>query len=401
MRVLAYHASRDLVPLYSVYALLFADHGLSAGEISSLLVLWSLTSFACEVPSGAWADTIDRRRLLVLSSVVLAAAFASWTLRPTYAGFALGFVLWGVSSALESGTFESLLYDELRLRGRTPAYPRLIGRARALALVAVLVADGLAVPLLHVGGYGLLGLASVVAALLHGVLAATLPVRPEARRPTHTDEPRGGRYLAMLGTGLRESARVPAVRRALLVASVLVGLTAYDEYFPLVARDHGVPTASVPVLIAVTTLAQAVGTALAGRTPMSGRALGLTVAAGAVLVSLGAAGGPAIPAAYAGFVPIALGYGLLNNAMIVAETRLQDRISGPARATVTSVLGVGEEATALVVYASVGLGSTLVPVTVAVALVGVPVAAGALVAAAAYRTRGVRAGISATGERRL
>jgi hypothetical protein len=38
-RVLAYYASRDLVPLYSVYSLLFRDHGLSVPQVSSLLII--------------------------------------------------------------------------------------------------------------------------------------------------------------------------------------------------------------------------------------------------------------------------------------------------------------------------------------------------------------------------
>lgn len=163
------------------------------------------------------------------------------------------------------------------------------------------------------------------------------------------------------------------MRRALLVASVLVGMTAYDEFFPLVADAHGVAATTVPVLVSLTTLAQAVGTALAGRTAgMSPRTLAVVVAGGAALISLGALVHP-----FVGFVAIALGYGLLNNAMIVAETRLQDRIQGPARATVTSVLGVGEETVALLTYAFVGLGSGVIGVPVAVALVGLPVVAGA------------------------
>ena len=64
----AYHASRDLVPLYAVYSLLFVDHGVSTSHLSLLLILWSATSFVFEVPSGAWADTFDRRRLLVVSA---------------------------------------------------------------------------------------------------------------------------------------------------------------------------------------------------------------------------------------------------------------------------------------------------------------------------------------------
>ena len=49
-RAVAYFAVRDLIPLCAVYALLFSDNGLSTAEISSLLVIWSVTAFVLEVP---------------------------------------------------------------------------------------------------------------------------------------------------------------------------------------------------------------------------------------------------------------------------------------------------------------------------------------------------------------
>ena len=373
--MLAYHASRDLVPLYSVYALLFADHGVGASELSLLFVIWSVTSFALEVPSGAWADTVDRRVLLVLSALVYAAAFGTWMVWPSFAGYAAGFVLWGLSSALMSGTFESLLYDELAHRGARAAYPTVLGWARSTAMVANLAASGLAVLLLHAGGYALMGWASVGIALAQAGLAATLPVSREARRPDggggalEEAEESASRYLSMLRAGLTESRHHPRVRRVLLLAGTMVGLTAYDEYFPLVARGHDVPTATVPVLVAITVLGQVVGTALAGPAARLSRGwVALAVATGGVLVSAGALLTP-----YAGFGAIGLGYGLLNNAMLVGEARLQDAITGPARATVTSVLGVLEELVALAVYAAFALGSRWLGFPDLVALLGIPV----------------------------
>lgn len=121
----------ELIPLYALYALLFADHGLSTGQISSLFALWSATSFLLEVPSGAWADTVSRRGLLVLSGALLTAGFALWTAAPSFAGFAAGFVLWGTSGALASGTFEALLYDDLAARDESSTYPRILGYTRA------------------------------------------------------------------------------------------------------------------------------------------------------------------------------------------------------------------------------------------------------------------------------
>jgi hypothetical protein len=373
-RLLLYHASRDLVPLYAVYSLLFADHGISASHISLLLIIWSATSFVFEVPSGAWADAFDRRHLLVASAFVYAAGFATWMVWPTFPGFALGFVLWGLSGSLMSGTFESLIYDELLERGAAEAYPSLIGWAHSTAMLANLGATVVAAPLLATGGYPLVGWASVAICGGQAVLAATLPVSDRARRPAH-DSPLAetervtSRYVAMLRAGLAESRHQPDVRRVLLLAAAMVGLTAYDEYFPLVARAHGVTTAEIPLLVAITVAGQAIGTALVGRTArLPARAVGGLLAVGAASVSVGALVTP-----YVGFVAIGVGYGLLNNAMLVGETRLQDAITGPARATVTSVLGFLEEVVALLVYATFALGSHVLGFPALVALLAVPV----------------------------
>jgi MFS family permease len=373
-RVLAYHASRDLVPLYSVYALLFADHGVDSGQISLLFIIWALTSFLCEVPSGAWADTFDRRRLLVLSAAIYAVGFSAWMVWQTFSGFAVGFMCWGLSSALMSGTFESLVYDELVERGARGRYAGLIGWAQSTALVANLVASAAAAGLFHLGGYVLVGWTSVAIAGVQGALAATLPVSYRARHAPHDEgavaatEHAASRYVAMLRAGISESSHHPDVRRVLLLASAMVAMTAYDEYFPLVARDHGVSTTVVPVLVAVTVVGQAIGTAMVGHTARrNGRFVALMLATGSILISIGALVTP-----YAGFVGIAIGYGLCNNAMLVGETRLQDSIIGPARATVTSVLGVLEDLSAIALFACFAAGSRVLGFPALVALLALP-----------------------------
>ena len=100
--------------LYPVYTLLFSDTGLSVWQISSLFVIWSVSSLVLEVPSGAWADATSRRRLLILGPLLTAVAFALWVAAPAYWVFALGFVLWGLKSALTSGALEALVYEELQ-----------------------------------------------------------------------------------------------------------------------------------------------------------------------------------------------------------------------------------------------------------------------------------------------
>jgi hypothetical protein len=124
----------------------------------------------------------------------------------------------------------------------------------------------------------------------------------------------------------------------------------------------------VPLLIAITVAGQVIGTALTGWSSRFGRrTIGTVLAAGALLVSVGALVTP-----YAGFVAIAVGYGLANNAMLVGETRLQDVITGPARATVTSVLGLLEEIVALLCYAAFAISSRWLDFPALVALLGIP-----------------------------
>lgn len=363
LRVLAYHASRELIPLYAVYTLLFRDHGLSAGAVSSLLVIWSVTSFVLEVPSGAWADAIDRRLLLILSAGVYVGAFSSWMLMPNYFGFALGFVLWGASSAMASGTFEALVYDELAARNATSAYTGLIGWAQSLAMVATVVGIAAAGPLYIWGGYALVGWTSVGVAALHGVLAWLLPKAPK----TEDVEEGDGSYLAMLRDGLGEAIRRPVVRHALLLAAAF-GVLAFDEYFSLLARDSGASNAAVPWFVALTLVGPAIGTALAGRTAaMTGRQMSSVVAAAAVLLC-----GGALLGNLAGFVALSVGYGLAWNAATVADARVQDAIEGPARATVTSVLGLSSEVFALATYAVIGIGSAWLSLATLVAIAGLP-----------------------------
>jgi Major Facilitator Superfamily len=355
-RVVGYFAARDLIPLFAVYALLFRDHGLTTAQISTLFVIWSVTSFALEVPCGALADVVSRRDLLTASGLLYAAGFALWTWLPSYAGFAAGFVLWGASSALQSGTFEALVYDELAAAGQASSYPRLIGWASSAAMVCNLIATLSAAPLFALGGYRLVGAVSVGCALLQVLLARCLPAAPRTLPATGLVGPIGSlprSYLDTLWSGLDEVRQRQTVRRAVVFASLLVGLLALDEYFPLLAREKGASTSVIPVVIGVIVACQALGTALAGRTAwMTGRAMAGALSMSAALVMAGA-----LAPTLGGLLLVGVGYGVANNAIIVAEARLQHVIQGAARATVLSVSGLSSEVFALCVYGAFAVGS--------------------------------------------
>jgi MFS family permease len=302
------------------------------------------------VPSGAWADTFSRRRLLVSASALYAGCFALWSTVPSYLAFAGGFVLWGLSGSLVSGTYEAYVYDHLHARGRESSYRKVIAAGETSALVLNLVATATAAPIVAWWGLTGAGWASVAVCVVATVLAMGLPAdAPRSHPDPGADEEAGPGYLAMLRSGLRESLH-PQVARAVLLAALVPAFLAFDEYFGLLAVDVGASVTAVPLLVALTVAAQAAGSALAPLLPM--RRLGPVLAVAGGLVAAGAS--VRVPA---GFVLVAVGYGALQAAIVVAQTDLQRRIRGAARATVTSVSGLLSDVGAIALYAFVAVGS--------------------------------------------
>ncbi|GHJ53770.1 MFS transporter [Nonomuraea sp. TT08I-71] len=354
----AYAFLTDLVLLYPVYALLFADTGLSVGQISSLFVLWSAAGILLEVPSGAWADAVSRRLLLCLAPLLAAGGFALWVLVPSYPAFAVGFLLWGAGGALRSGALEALVWTELDRLGAAGRYARLTGRAKTAELLGVVAAMGLAAPVLALGGYPAVGAASMAACLAAAAVATRFPehrapepagaIQPCAAQP----DPAEPGWWASLRGGLAEARADRSVRAALLlvpaVAAVWGGL---DEYTPLLARDTGIPAAGVPLLLLLVWAGTTVGGLLApAGERLTDRGFAALLAGAALALAAGA-----LLRHPAGFVLVGVAFAAFQLATVLADVRLQARISGPDRATVTSVAGMATDLTIIGVYAAYGV----------------------------------------------
>jgi MFS family permease len=394
---------------------MFADQGLSDGQISLLFLIWSAVGIVAEVPTGAIADRFSRRGSLAAGSVAQGLGYALWMALPGFPGYAAGFVLWGLGGALASGSLEALLYDGLKTYGATRLYSRVLGRITAAGLIAQLPAALAATVLFQVGGYALVGWLSVGCCLTAAALAWLLrdvrpvgddaraghhlvqepeaiqvggpdgdqfgagepagspagPVRPAARGAGELgdsecgddecgddecgddeldDDDSGLGYFQTLRVGILEAVAAPAVRGLVLVVAALTGLDALEEYFTLVALDWGVPVPWIPLAALGIPLVGAAGTwwiahRSPSKKPFTAALLALALGSGAVLLGLSEWFGEP-----AGLVGVAVFYGLYQVVMVAVNTRLQDAITGPARATVNSVAGLLSELAAIAIY---------------------------------------------------
>ena len=371
----------DFVLLYPVYALLFADSGLTVWQISSLFALWSLTGVLLEIPSGAWADAFSRRTLLRVGPLLTAVGFALWVLVPSYGAFAVGFALWGAKGALSSGALEALVYEELDRLGAADRYARILGRARAAGFVAVMAAMGLAGPVLASGGHPAVGAASVLACLLAAATAARFP---EHRRPSTAIGPGEG-WVRPLRAGLTEARTDRSVRGALLLVPAVTAVWGtLDEYTPLLVRDTGIGEHAVSYWLLLIWAGATVGGLLAGVGPRLGGGGYAGLLAGSALAL--AAG--AVVRTPAGIVLVALAFCGFQLASILADTRLQERIGGTGRATLTSVAGVGTGLVTIAVFGAYAAIASEATHAAAFALSAVPYLLVALCVATGRKTTG-------------
>ncbi len=137
---------------YPVFAVLFLDFGLSIGQFAALNAVWAGAIVLCEVPSGALADALGRRALLVASGAIMVIEIALLCFVPlgnpqlVFAAFLLNRLLSGLAEALASGADEALAYDSLKACGRAADWPRVLAtlmRWNSLAFVAALALGAL------------------------------------------------------------------------------------------------------------------------------------------------------------------------------------------------------------------------------------------------------------------
>lgn len=96
-------------PLYAVYTLWFNDNGATTAEISGLFLFWAIVAIVLEVPSGAFADMVDRRVVVALALGLRAIGVVVWLLWPALPGLFVGAFLWAAHDALASGAWQALV----------------------------------------------------------------------------------------------------------------------------------------------------------------------------------------------------------------------------------------------------------------------------------------------------
>lgn len=134
---------------YPILAILFLDLGLTLSQFVMLNAIWAVTIFLAEVPSGALADLIGRRKLLISAAGLMVFEMLVLVVAPKDAGLWLfGFcvvnrVLSGLAEAAASGADEALAFDSLENEEDWDEVLETTFKLRSSAMVVAMVVGAL------------------------------------------------------------------------------------------------------------------------------------------------------------------------------------------------------------------------------------------------------------------
>jgi MFS family permease len=344
--------------------------GLDIGAVGAVFAVHSVVLIALEVPSGALADAIGRRRVLLVGAALTAASLGTFAVAQGILAFMASVAALAAGRALISGALEAWYVDSLRALDPVAPLARGLSRgtaAEGLAMALGALAGGALVSLADpsdvadgaLAGYGLAALVGAGAALVYLAAVATLVHEPPRSTDLHDAGQGIARRVRKVFATARAEAAASVTVRVILATAVAFGfaMSAVELLWqPHLAdlagsgRHHGFEFGA---LAAGSMLAVALG---AAASPRLRRRLGVRVgyltALALVAVCTALLGEPGAVAVFVGLYLLTyLSYGLVDP--MHAEL-LNDAVGSDARATLISGESLAAQGGALVANLSVG-----------------------------------------------
>jgi predicted MFS family arabinose efflux permease len=130
----------NLIPAYVIERLFYQERGMTVQMVVYCEIVYAIAIILFEIPSGALADKIGRKKLIVISSILHGFQFFALVYAHTFRDFAIVTFICGIGTAFSSGAFNALLFDSLKMSNRESEFEAVCGNMNALDFTAGLLA---------------------------------------------------------------------------------------------------------------------------------------------------------------------------------------------------------------------------------------------------------------------
>jgi len=226
--------------------LFFLEKGLSFLAIGTLYAVREITVNIFEVPSGVLADTLGRRRTMILAFVFYILSFFAFFFSENYIGFLVAMILFSLGEAFRSGNNKAMIYHYLSVKGWDGQRVHYYGHTRSWSQMgsALSAISGAAIVFIS-GSYRLIFLFSVIPYILDLILVATYPAFLDGDLKKFSWSEVGNKFKKVFRSLIQNM-------RSYQVLRVLGSLSVYSGYYKAV-KDYLQPVVaawalSIPLL---------------------------------------------------------------------------------------------------------------------------------------------------------
>ena len=141
--------------------LFFLDRGLSFVEIGLLYSIREITLVLVEIPSGVIADTLGRRRILIISFALYIISFILFFLSANFILFAFAMLVFAFGDAFRTGVHKAMIFNYLKVNDWQDQKVDYYGHTRSWSQIGTAISALIAgFIVFYSGNYDLIFLAS-------------------------------------------------------------------------------------------------------------------------------------------------------------------------------------------------------------------------------------------------
>ena len=125
---------------FSIYVIFLLQNHLSLFQASLINAVFMVSCILLEVPTGAFADAIGRKKSMLLSTLFGAAGLFLYPMFHSIISFVIAEFLWAVSSCFASGAFDAWVVDASKKQGFVGKVDFIFANATIFSRVAMILA---------------------------------------------------------------------------------------------------------------------------------------------------------------------------------------------------------------------------------------------------------------------
>lgn len=169
-----YSAVGSLIFLFvPIFVIFLQAKGLTITQVMILQALFALMVVILEVPSGAVADIIGRKKTISLGTIFVGLGIVYYAFAESFSGFVFAEMLFAIGAALASGADTAIMYDTLKKLKKEKQFKKIVGRTTAIGFVALAIASIIGSRLYTIDIH-LPMLAAIVPAIIAAVIAYSM-----------------------------------------------------------------------------------------------------------------------------------------------------------------------------------------------------------------------------------